>query len=48
MEERSTVYDAEGFTLKEAITEAKRCLQCKTEDCRKGCPIENEIPAFIR
>lgn len=37
----------EGFTTKEAITEAKRCLNCPKPLCRAGCPIENEIPNFI-
>lgn len=37
----------EGFTIKEAIEEAKRCLNCKNPLCIKGCPIENDIPGFI-
>lgn len=37
----------QGFGIREAIEEAKRCLQCKNPLCRKGCPIENEIPKFI-
>lgn len=37
----------EGFTTKEAIAEAKRCLNCPKPLCRGGCPIENEIPSFI-
>ena len=37
----------EGFTLREAVAEAKKCLQCKVPSCRKGCPIENDIPHFI-
>jgi glutamate synthase (NADPH) small chain len=36
-----------GLTTKEAISEAKRCLNCKTPLCRKGCPIGNDIPGFI-
>ena len=40
------MHDAD-FTLAEAIAEAKRCLNCKVPQCRKGCPIENEIPQFI-
>lgn len=42
------IYKAKGFTLKEAVAEAKRCLNCVKPTCRRGCPIENEIPAFIR
>ena len=34
----------EGFTTREAIEEAKRCLHCKIPQCKKGCPIENDIP----
>lgn len=37
----------EGFSIKEAIEEAKRCLNCKNPLCIKGCPIENNIPGFI-
>ncbi len=35
------------YTFPEAVAEAKRCLNCKVPQCRKGCPIENEIPQFI-
>lgn len=37
----------EQFTISEAIAEAKRCLHCKVPMCVKGCPIGNNIPAFI-
>ena len=37
----------EGFSTREAIEEAKRCLHCKVPQCRKGCPIENDIPEFV-
>ena len=36
-----------GFTAKEAIDEAKRCLNCKNPLCIQGCPIEHNIPGFI-
>ncbi len=36
-----------GFTAKEAIAEANRCLNCKVPACQKGCPIANDIPEFI-
>lgn len=36
------------LTMEEAITEARRCLHCGIPGCRKGCPIENNIPEFIR
>lgn len=36
------------LTMEEALTEARRCLHCGIPGCRKGCPIENNIPDFIR
>lgn len=36
-----------GYTAKEAIEEAKRCLNCKNPLCVQGCPIEHNIPGFI-
>ena len=35
------------FTTVEAISEAKRCLNCKKPTCVTGCPIGNHIPDFI-
>ena len=37
----------ESYSMAEAIQEAQRCLNCKVPQCRKGCPISNEIPAWI-
>lgn len=37
-----------GYTPELAQAEAVRCLQCKTAPCRKGCPVEINIPAFIK
>jgi len=37
-----------GYTPEQAITEAKRCLQCTKPSCTQGCPVGIEIPAFIR
>ena len=37
-----------GLSEKEAEEEAKRCLQCKDPLCVKGCPVEIDIPAFIK
>lgn len=37
-----------GYTEEMAMTEAKRCLQCKKPSCIEGCPVEVNIPAFIR
>ena len=37
-----------GFDEDTAILEAERCLQCKKPSCIDGCPINNDIPSFIR
>ncbi|MCX8168808.1 MAG: NADPH-dependent glutamate synthase [Candidatus Methanomethylicia archaeon] len=37
-----------GFTEEQAIEEAKRCLQCPNSPCINGCPINVNIPAFIK
>ena len=36
-----------GFTLAEAIAEANRCLNCAVPQCKKHCPISNDIPDWI-
>lgn len=37
-----------GYTPEEAIAEAERCLQCKRAPCIQGCPVQINIPKFIR
>jgi glutamate synthase (NADPH) small chain len=37
-----------GYTVDEAIEEAKRCLQCKDPKCVAGCPVEVDIPGFLK
>ncbi|RKX71139.1 glutamate synthase (NADPH), homotetrameric [candidate division WOR-3 bacterium] len=37
-----------GYTPELAIAEAKRCLECKRPLCVKGCPVEIDIPGFIK
>jgi glutamate synthase (NADPH/NADH) small chain len=37
-----------GYTASMAETEASRCLDCKNPLCVKGCPVEVDIPGFIR
>ncbi|MCL7486849.1 MAG: NAD(P)-dependent oxidoreductase [Desulfobulbaceae bacterium] len=37
-----------GYDEETAILEANRCLQCKKPTCIDGCPIGNDIPAFIQ
>jgi len=36
-----------GYTPEMAKREASRCIQCKKPLCRKGCPVEVNIPGFI-
>lgn len=36
-----------GYTADMAISEAKRCLQCKNPLCVLGCPVNVKIPEFI-
>lgn len=36
-----------GYTLEEAMEEAERCLECKHAPCKKGCPVNIQIPEFI-
>lgn len=37
-----------GYSEEAAVAEANRCLHCKNEPCRQGCPVEVNIPAFIK
>ena len=37
-----------GYTEELAKTEAMRCLQCKKAPCVVACPVEIDIPAFIK
>ncbi|MHB1455480.1 MAG: NADPH-dependent glutamate synthase [Armatimonadota bacterium] len=37
-----------GYTPEMAVAEAQRCLQCKKMPCVAGCPVEVNIPDFIR
>jgi glutamate synthase (NADPH/NADH) small chain len=37
-----------GYTEEQALAEASRCLACPAPQCVKGCPVEVEIPAFIK
>ena len=36
------------MSMADALKEARRCLNCAKPGCRTGCPIENNIPQFIR
>ena len=37
-----------GFSEELALLEASRCLDCKKPTCMDGCPVEIEIPEFIK
>jgi glutamate synthase (NADPH/NADH) small chain len=37
-----------GYTEEMAKEEAQRCLQCKHKPCIKGCPVNVQIPEFIK
>ncbi len=37
-----------GYTKEEALIEASRCLQCLTRPCINGCPVQINIPGFIK
>ena len=47
---RSRTFDevSMGYSLSEALREAERCLQCSRPTCISGCPVEIDIPRFIR
>ena len=38
----------QGLTAKMAIREAQRCLDCKKPTCVEGCPVNINIPGFIK
>ncbi len=37
-----------GLTVEQALTEAKRCLDCANPTCMEGCPVNINIPSFIK
>jgi len=47
---RSRSYDEVnlGLSREQALTEAKRCLDCPSPDCVSGCPVAIDIPGFIK
>ena len=39
---------ATGYTMQMALDEASRCLHCKHKPCVNGCPVNINIPDFIK
>jgi glutamate synthase (NADPH/NADH) small chain len=37
-----------GYSAEQAKLEALRCLQCKNAPCIKGCPVQINIPEFVK
>ena len=37
-----------GLTKEQALTEAKRCLDCAKPTCIEGCPVGVNIPSFVK
>ena len=38
----------QGLSIEQAVLESRRCLDCPDPGCMKGCPVSNNIPAFIK
>jgi len=37
-----------GYPPEVAVLEAQRCLSCKTPKCVDGCPVQIDIPGFVK
>lgn len=37
-----------GYSKNDALSEASRCLDCKEPACVEGCPVNVDIPSFIK
>ena len=37
-----------GLTAEQALVEAKRCLDCPKPQCVEGCPVNINIPSFVK
>ena len=37
-----------GYSEADAVAEADRCLQCQNPTCKEGCPVNVQIPEFIK
>jgi glutamate synthase (NADPH/NADH) small chain len=38
----------QGLTQEQAVAEAQRCLDCPTPTCMNGCPVQINIPTFVK
>ena len=38
----------QGLSFEQAVTESHRCLNCKNPGCVQGCPVNINIPGFIK
>ena len=50
-EERIKYQDKEvnhGLDMESAVTEASRCMDCLTPSCMDGCPVNINIPKFVK
>ena len=37
-----------GYTAEQAMAEAQRCLECARIECMNGCPVNVQIPQFLK
>ena len=37
-----------GYTAEQAMAEAQRCLECARIECMSGCPVNVQIPQFLK
>ena len=37
-----------GYSDEQALAEASRCIECKKRPCVEGCPVDVDIPEFIK
>ncbi|MFT3738625.1 MAG: NADPH-dependent glutamate synthase [Breznakibacter sp.] len=45
---RSNTEVNQGLTMAQAVAEAHRCIDCPTPTCMTGCPVEINIPKFVK
>lgn len=39
---------SQGYSREQALVESRRCLQCSSAPCVEGCPVQINIPGFIK